>query len=124
VNLVTRSLLDRIADPALAEFALAWDELEELIVQTYRRGDCPPEDARRLTDLRRSLQRQIEPLEHALEPHWRPTRIDGEPVGSSPFREILAVDPPEAFIGNWHVLRLLPAAREALNHLLLESAGG
>lgn len=124
MNPVTRSLLDRIADPALAEFALAWDEYEERVVNTFRQGTCPPDEVRRLADLGRLLRQRIGAWEGTLEPHWRSTRLDGEPVASSPFREILAVEPPEAFIGNRRVLRLLPAAREALNHLLLESADG
>lgn len=120
MNPVTRRLLDSINDPELAAFALAWDELEECLVRIYRQGACQPEDEKRHAELRPLLQRHMGRWERALEPHWRATRIDGTPPERSPFRIVLAPRRARAVIENRPLMRILPAAREALNHLLLE----
>jgi len=123
MNPVTRRLLDAIADPELAAFALAWDEFEECLVRIYRQGASQPEDDKRHAELRPLLLRQLGRWERALEPHWRATRIDGSPPERSPFRAVLALRHARAVIENLHLIRVLPAAREALNHLLLERGG-
>jgi hypothetical protein len=120
VNPVTRRLLDEIDDPELAELALGWDRLEERIVQIYRSGSCTPEEATAYAALRHSVLPAVRREEGALEPHWRATRVDDVPLRASPFRSVLAVDDGRAVVDNWELMRLLPAAREALNGLLLE----
>ena len=121
MNPVTRRLLEQIDNPHLAEFALAWDGFEECIVRVYRLGACQAEDEIQYGQLRDRLERDIGTWEHALEPHWRATRIDAAAPPESPFRMVLAVRQVQAVIGNWELMRTLPAAREALNHLLLEN---
>jgi hypothetical protein len=120
MNPVTRRLLGEIADPELAAFALAWDEFEENLVRIYRESACPPELEKRHAELRPLLQRHMGRWERVLEPYWRATRIDGAPPERSPFRAVLALRQARAVVENRPLMRILPAAREALNHLLLE----
>jgi len=120
VNPVTRRLLDEIDDPELAAFAQAWDALEECLVRIYREGTCPPDLEQRHAGLRSSLERDLSVWESALLPHWQATRIDGASPTESPFRTVLAARRPRAVVGNLDLMRTLPAAREAINHFLLE----
>ena len=120
MNPVTRRLLDEIDDPELAAFAMAWDSFEECLVWIYREGSCPPELEQRHGGLRSSLERDLGAWEEALRPLWQATRIDGAAVRHSPFRTVLAARRPRDVVGNRNLMRTLPAAREAINHLLLE----
>ena len=122
MNPVTRRLLERIADPDLADFALAWDELEEQIVRIYRAGTCPTDEAKVFTERRQTLVEGYDRWAAALEPHWKRALIDRAPRPSSPFDRMLAITNPQDIIGHWELMRTLPAAREALNGLLLERA--
>lgn len=120
MNPVTRRLLDEIDDPELAALAIGWDRLEERIVRIYRAGACSAEEAAAYTADRRSIQPAVGREKRGLEPHWKATRVDGVPLRTDPFQAVLAVDDGRAVAGNWALMRLLPAAREALNGLLLE----
>ncbi len=122
MNPVTRHLLDRIDDPALADFALGWDALEELVVSIHRAGACSEEAQQSFERRRQAAGEAYAPLAEALRPHWRKTRIDGEPLLEDPFAAILALQQGPEAIGDRQLLRRLPPAREALNGLLLERA--
>ncbi len=122
MNPVTRHLLENIDDPDLAEFAMTWDALEEQIVRLYRTGACPPAEAaafdRSLSSTVASYPRWAEPLAR----HWRAASVDGAPADEDPFGRILRIGGAKDVIRNRSLMRTLPAAREALNHLLLERA--
>ena len=120
MNPVTRRLLDEIDDPDLAAFALAWDSFEECLVRIYRDGDCPPDLEQRHAELRATVERDLGVWEEDLRPFWLATRIDGAAPAQSPFRMVVAARRPHDVIGNRDLMRTLPAAREAINHLLLE----
>jgi len=122
MNPVTRRLLERIDDPDLADFALAWDALEELVVRIYRAGTCSADEAKVFTERRRALLEGHGRWADALEGHWREVRIDATPLRASPFALVLAVPEAQSVAGDWELMRTLPAAREALNGLLLERA--
>jgi hypothetical protein len=121
MNPVTRRLLDDIDDPGLAEFALAWDEFEEGLVRAFRGDALTAPEEKRLDEVRRGLPRRLDHWEKALIPHWKATRIDGATPAQSPFRTVLGVERAD-LPGNRPAMRALPAAREALNMLLLERA--
>ena len=121
MNPVTRRLLDDIDDPGLAEFALAWDEFEDGLVRLFRGDALTAPEERRLDEVRQALPRRLDRWENMLVPHWKATRIDGATPSQSPFRIVLAVERAD-LPGNRPVMRALPAAREALNMLLLERA--
>ena len=120
MNPVTRRLLDEIDDAELAAFATAWDSLEECVVWIYREGSCPPDLEQRYARLRSSLARDLGVWEEDLRPFWQATRIDGAIARQSPFRTVLEAHRARDVVGNRDLIRTLPAAREAINHLLLE----
>ena len=120
MNPVTRRLLDDIDDPELADFALAWDAFEEMIVRIYRAGGSSPEDAEAFAERRRSIQQAVDRWEAALDPYSRSGGVEGSLPAESPFRGILRVEHASEIVGNWDLLRLLPPAREALNGLLID----
>jgi hypothetical protein len=120
MNPVTRRLLDEIDDPDLAEFALAWDGFEELVVRLYRKGKDTPDEAEQYSRRRQSVRQVIQRWLEELEPYWKATQVDGVPPRQSPFLDILTVEEARGVVGNWELMRRLPAAREALNHLLLD----
>lgn len=119
MNPVTRHLLDRIDDPELADFALAWDALEEIVVEIYRAG-AGSEELQDSFEQRRLTCRRLQPrFADALRPHWRAARVDGTPLVEDPFAHVLALPGATAVVENRDLLRILPPAREALNRLLL-----
>lgn len=120
MNPVTRRLLDDIDDPELADFALAWDAFEEMIVRIYRAGGSSPEEAEVFADRRRAIQQAVDGWDAALDPYWRPVGVDRALAPESPFRGILRVENAGEIVGNWDLLRLLPPARDALNGLLID----
>jgi hypothetical protein len=120
MNPVTRRLLDEIDDPQLAAFALAWDEFEECLVGIYRDRACSPRLERRYAELRSSAEQGLGMWEPTLRRHWLATRINGAPPQQSPFRTVVAVQRPGDVLDDRLLMRTLPAAREALNNLLLE----
>lgn len=120
MNPVTRRLLDQVADPDLAEMALAWDALEEKIVSIYRAGVCPQADALAFEQRRGAASQALRRWTEALEPHWRASTINGERTLQDPFVLVLGLPSAGDILGNRDLLRTLPSAREAINHLLME----
>lgn len=120
MNPFTQSLIVRIGDPHLAEFVRHWDALEALIVRVYRSGRLSPADQREHRRLRDWLRRNYRQWRRGLGPHWRRTRIAGQATASDPFESLLDPRSPASFIDNWPAMQTLPAAREALNQLLLD----
>lgn len=124
MNPVTRHLLDRIDDPELADFALAWDELEEVIVEIYRTAASTP-SLRQAFDQRRSSCARLHPqFRAALVPHWQAAQREGRALSRDPFDRVFLLTGAAEVIDNLELLRDLPPAREALNGLLLERAVG
>ena len=122
MNPVTRRLLDRVADPELAELAQAWDALEEKIVSIYRAGVCSKADELAFEQRRRAASRAVLRWTDALEPHWRASTIRGERVLEDPFALVLSLENAATIPGNRDLLRTLPSSREAINGLLIERA--
>ena len=120
MNPVARRLLDRVADPDLAEMALAWDAFEEQIVSIYRAGSSLKQDEDVLKRRRRRAAQAYERWAEALEPPWRAATIDGRAVLEDPFLTFLGVSGAAGVLGNRDLLRALPPAREAVNRLLME----
>lgn len=117
-NPVTRSLLQELDRPDIAEFVTHWDRLEAALIALYR--GVPPGDGG-LSGLKHSLGwlvRRYPAWSERLAPHWvEHTRDQGL---KDPFAAILAVDYAEPTDVTWETLKTLPYAREALNSWLLE----
>ncbi len=119
MNPYTQYLMEQLEDAVLAKFVRAWDELEALIIQTYRAGQIDQETRRRLAVLQAALATHYKTLRSQLEPFWRSTKIGGRPVELDPFDAILSFATREQLIDNWTAMQTLPAARESLNQYIL-----
>ncbi|HSR47634.1 MAG TPA: hypothetical protein VLL77_06550, partial [Anaerolineales bacterium] len=108
MNPVTRGLLDQVANPELAELALAWDALEEKIISIYRAGVCSKADELAFEQHRRAALQAHRRWTEALEPHWRASTIRGERVLEDPFALVLSLENAATIPGNRDLLRTLP----------------
>lgn len=120
MNPFTQSLLQRITNPALVEFVTRWDELEFLVIRVFKGSAASGSDEQKYCELRAWLEQAYPLWERDLEPYWRAAKIGGEPAAGDPFRVLLQVQEAADIVGNWRAMQTLPAAREALNHFLLD----
>lgn len=103
----------------LAAFVANWDVLEKLAIGVYKSGRATAEDEATYAPLRPMLQAQYAPLAAQLEPLWRQSKVGGKLEHGDPFAFLLAAETAADFLHNWAALQHLPAAREAINQLLV-----
>ena len=120
MNPYTQSLLAQIKDRRLVEFVTHWDALEGLVVRVYKSGQATGQDEAEHARVRPWLQQRYTRWQSALAAHWPQTRAGGEPVQRDPFADLIAPQHAADFVDNWTAMQILPAAREALNGLLVE----
>ena len=119
MNPFTQSLTRALADPALDAFVTRWDALEALVVRVYRGGAASPADEAEWVTLRPALVSAYPVWSSALAPHWPQTRAGGQPVTADPFVRLMAFARAADIVGDWAAMQTLPAAREALNRMLV-----
>jgi hypothetical protein len=119
-NPYTHFLGHRLPRGSLADFIGRWDRLEELVIAVYKSGAATPADAEHFATLREWLGRRYPRFEQALRPHWQVSTVGGRPAETDPFAALLAYRSAADLVGEWRAMQLLPAAREALNRLLME----
>lgn len=119
MNPFTRFISERLKDRRLRTFIACWDRMERLVIRVYRAKEAAAEDEAEYTDLRRRLREEYPRWQAALAPHWRSALVGGKVTVTDPFAYLLAVQPAAGFVDNWHAMQHLPAAREALNQLVL-----
>jgi hypothetical protein len=122
-NPVTRSLIEQLNAPDLAEFVAHWDALERLVVGVFRSKEATPADEVQLRQVRSWLGRAYRLREEALRDYWAQVKVAGEWVEEDPFAQLLAVEAAADFVENWSAMQTLPAAREALNRCLIDLLG-
>lgn len=120
MNPFTQSLTRALADPALDVFVAGWDGLEALVVRVYRAGAATPADEAAWADLRPALAAAYPAWAQSLASHWPLTRAGGQPVTADPFARLMAFARAAEIVGDWAAMQTLPAAREALNRMLVE----
>lgn len=118
-NPFTRYLSQWSADRRLHHFVDYWDRLELLVVQVYREKMTPAEAQPEFEAVWPWLREAYAGWAETLRPFWQQTRAAGAPTQRDPFRLLLAFERPEAILGDWGAMQHLPAAREALNQLVL-----
>ena len=121
MNPFTQSLLKQVKDRALVEFVTQWDALEALVIRVYKGGAAAAPDEAEHTRLRTRLRQSYPRWQQALGQYWPRTRAAGQPVQMDPFAHLLAVAHAADFVDNWTAMQTLPAAREALNMLLVDA---
>ncbi|MCW5873653.1 MAG: hypothetical protein KIS88_03295 [Anaerolineales bacterium] len=119
MNPVTQSLLKQLNNPEMDAFAADWDAVTELVIEIYQQKSLTVEQQARFFEAQERLQAAYPPLAAELEPYWRVARIKGELVVGDPFLAVLGKASAKEFVENWDAMRTLPAAREALNMLLM-----
>lgn len=119
MNPVTRALLKQLGDGELNKFAEDWDTLEVLIVEIYKQKSLSFDQQEEFFQLQERLQARYAPLQDDLGLFWPKTRVRGESVTTDPFAALLSKQAAQEFVGNWDAMRTLPAAREALNLMLM-----
>ena len=122
MNPFTKALAAGLRSRRLKAFVARWDALEALVVRVYRAGSATPEDERCFAGLKAWLNRHYPEWQARLETHWRAAMRAGRPCADDPFRALLAVARAGDFCGSRAYLQALPAAREALNHLILDES--
>jgi hypothetical protein len=118
-NPVTRALTQQLDDPHWTQFASYWDQLEDLIIRVFREKVAPPHVVAKHRRVRAWLEGNYPEREAALRRFWSGVRIGGESAKQDPFAWLIDTTSAEGFVGNWTAMQTLPAAREALNRLLL-----
>ena len=119
MNPFTQSLTRALADPALDAFVARWDALEALVVRVYRGGAAGLADEAEWVTLRPALAAAYPAWSPALAPHWPLTRAGGQPVTADPFVRLMSFARAADIVGDWAAMQALPAAREALNRMLV-----
>ena len=104
---------------SLDEFVAYWDRLESVVVRVYRQKMTVEEVQGEFEEVWPWLRAHYGAWEGSLGPLWRQTSTGGQPTQNDPFRLLLACTKPEDIQGNWTAMQYLPAAREALNQLIL-----
>ena len=95
-------------DDAFNRFVADWDDLEDLLIDVYRRGVADAEDAA-----------AWETISGRLEVSFPAVMDRFEGIGAEVFQEILALGPLINMVGNREFLKKLPDAREKINLVIL-----
>lgn len=105
--------------PDFDHFVEQWDRLERLVIAVYKAGQARPEDEQTYAEVRTWLGQHYGRWSEALRPHWQEALIGGAPAVEDPFLRLTRPENAAAFVGDWQAMQHLPAAREAINRLLL-----
>ena len=120
MNPVTQGLLRKLNDPALNSFVQDWDGLNDLIIEIFQQKSLSFEQQELFFELQGRLRGSYPDLAMDVEPFWRRAKISGETIKTDPFLVLIDRKSAKEFIEDWDAMRTLPAAREALNEMLLD----
>lgn len=122
MNPFTRFLRQWASDPDLNTFVDHWDALEALVIRVYKQGQAARADEAEYQALRRWLRANYASWKGPLQSFFSDgAKSDGGSPG--PMEELLHVERASGFVDNWSMMQKLPAAREALNRLVLKRGG-
>lgn len=121
MNPFTRFLRQWSRRPELTQLIDHWDVVEALVVRVYKAGEVTDYDRAAFSATWPWLRAHYDKWARELEPLWRDALVGGEAATTDPFRRLIDVDGPEEFLNDWGAMQHLPAAREALNRLVVQS---
>jgi len=121
-NPFTQSLMVNVTDENLHNFVKGWDMLEGLVVSIFRNKTATAADVQTYAQVRTELQTLLAQWQSTLYPHWQGKKIGGQAAQSDPFATLIAPSHAGEFVGNLRLMQTLPAAREALNSLIIKIA--
>lgn len=107
----------------LDAFIAQWDTLEQTVVRVYRQKMSLTEAERPFAETWPWLRQHYPQWATTLRPYWQQAQAAGAPTQTDPFQLLLDLQSPAAIVDNWRAMQHLPAAREALNQLILASGG-
>lgn len=119
MNPVTQGLLKQLNDPEAAQFAENWDQLEQLVIEIYRQKSASFDQQADFFSLKERLGAIYPRFEKELAAFWPTIKVKGELVVGDPFTALIDMRSAKEFVENWDAMRTLPAAREALNQMLV-----
>lgn len=119
MNIFTRFLSGGLRDRGLEALIRHWDGVERLVVRVYKGKGATAEDEAEYGRLRGWLVVNYPGWAERLRPHWQGAKVAGELAKQDPFARVLRVETAGGFVGDWEVMQHLPAAREALNKLVV-----
>ena len=93
-----------------------------MVVRVYRQKITPAAARAEFEEVWPWLRQQYGVWEESLRPFWIQTTAGGQPTQYDPFQLLLAFTAPEDIRHNWTAMQHLPAAREALNQLILSQS--
>ncbi len=119
MNPVTQALLKELNEPTLDAFVQDWDALNDLIIDIFKQRSLSFDQQEIFFEVQERLRKAYPNLATELEPFWRRTKIKGEVITSDPFQSLISKEAAKEFVENWDAMKTLPAAREALNEMLM-----
>jgi hypothetical protein len=119
MNPFTKSLAGYALPDSLRTFIVTWDALESLVVRVFRSKAATFADEAEYATLRQWLQTHYADWKVALHPHWQGVMRAGKPCADDPFEFLIQPQAAHNFVGSRTHMQTLPAAREALNKLIL-----
>lgn len=106
--------------PDLAEFIEHWDNLEALSIAVYKAAGASAEDEQIYQQIKAFMDGNYHNFAGRLKPFWQDSEVGGQLDHADPFKFLFQYDGANGFVDNWAALQHLPAAREALNGLLVQ----
>lgn len=123
MNPFTRFLRQWAQDDAeLEQLVEQWDALESLVIRVYKEGEASAADEEAYRAIRRWMRENYHAWQEALRPYWQEAQVGGRPAETDPFLRLTAPESASAFAGDWEAMQMLPAAREALNRVIIEQS--
>ena len=119
MNPFTRFLMQWSHNEPLSAFVTHWDALEALVIRVYKSKAATAEDEALYQQSKQWLERNYDQFAADLHPYWQATLVGGSREHEDPFCVLFAPDTAVVFVNNWHAMQHLPAAREALNQLIV-----
>ena len=120
MNPFTKFLSQWSNNRRLAEFIAYWDRLEALTIAIYKEKVSLAEASAEFDEIWPWLRQHYGRWQPQLQSLWPNTKAAGKPTQVDPFQFLLDIPHPGAIQDNWTAMQYLPAAREALNQLLLQ----
>ena len=114
-----RDQLRGVDDKEIKAFIANWEILEELVTEVYFKGEVEPTDRHLFGSLKLAIKRYYLQLSDELRPFWMQVKIAGKFLRNDPFAELLDTPGLSAFLTSWDRMQMVPAAREALNLMLV-----
>ena len=100
-----------------------WDALEALVIRVYRQGEASAADEAEYQALRGWMQANYAGWAEELRPLWQEAMVAGAPATEDPFLRLISSRAAVGYVDDWNAMQYLPAAREALNRLILLRSG-